>query len=81
MLKPLIDSPDVHDACVDFPCSAVPRFLTWRDCAAKFPVVKAVAVRGAVPEPSRWDGCPSDITGGLQGGAIVDEWFQVPYSL
>ena len=49
MLKPLIGSPDVRDACVDFPCSAVPRFLTWRDCAAKCPVVKAVAVRGGSP--------------------------------
>ena len=40
-------------------------FLTWRACDAKLPVVKELSMRGAVPEPSRWDGFPSDITGGL----------------
>jgi len=48
-------------------------FLTWRACAAKGPVVKAVAVRGAGPAPSRWPWGPSEISGGARAGAIV-EW-------
>ena len=34
-------------------------FLTWRDYAAKGPVVKEVAVREADQAPSRWYGFPS----------------------